>query len=77
MRALAVAAMLLLGGPALAQQPITGAPPLRLEMTTEQAMLIVQTLGAISCPNVTQLAICQQAVELLKSLREQIKGQGQ
>ena len=71
-----IAVMLLLGGPALAQQPITGVPPLHLEVTVEQAMLIVQTLGAISCQNVTQLAVCQQAVELLRDMREQIKAQG-
>ena len=68
--------MLLLGGPALAQQPITGVPPLHLQVTVEQAQLVVQTLGAIACQNVTQLVVCQQAVELLASLREQIRAQG-
>ena len=77
MRRLAIIGALLLGGPALAQQPITGVPPLHLEVTVEQAQLIVQTLGAIGCQNVTQLAICQQAVELLRNMREQIKAQGQ
>lgn len=77
MRWLIVPVIVLLGGPALAQHPVTGVPPLHLEITVEQAQLIVQTLGAISCQNVTQLAICQQAVDLLKNMREQVKAQGQ
>ncbi len=77
MRRLALAAVLLLGGPALAQQPIAGVPPLHLEVSVEQAQLVVQTLRAIACSNVAQLMVCQEAAELLRSLREQIKGQGQ
>ena len=69
-----VLALGLLGFASLAQaQEVV--PKLTLSVTTEQAQLIVQTLGAIVCQNVTQLAICQQAAELLRSLREQIKTQ--
>ena len=56
---------------AQAQEPLK----LTLSVTTEQAQLIVQTLGAIACQNVTQLAVCQQAVELLRDVREQVKAQ--
>jgi len=76
MRALVLAVTLLLGGPALAQQPVTGLPPLHLEVTVEQAALIVGTLEAIGCQSVKQFVICQQALDLLKSLREQIIAQG-
>ena len=72
MRLVLLAAGLLLGGhDALAQDA-----KLTLQVTTEQAMLIVQTLGAIGCQNVTQLAVCQQAAELLRDIREQAKAQG-
>ena len=71
-----IAVMLLLGGPALAQQPITGVPPLHLEVTVEQAALIVATLEAISCQSVKQLELCQEALELRRLLREQIVAQG-
>ncbi len=67
--------MLLLGGPALAEQPITGVPPLHLKVTMEQAALMVATLEAISCPSVKQLEVCQQALELRRIIREQITGQ--
>lgn len=62
---------------AQAQQPPADASSLTLRVSTEEAMLIVQTLGAIGCQNVTQLAVCQRAADLLKSLREQLKAQGQ
>ena len=51
-------------------------PKLTLHVTTDQAMLLVQTLGAIGCQNVTQLMVCQQAAELLREIREQAKMQG-
>lgn len=67
----ALVLLLLVAAPALAQEP----PKLTLSVTTEQAQLVVQTLGQIGCSNVTQLAICQQAVELLRDMRDQIKVQ--
>ena len=81
-RLLILAGILLCGHTALAQQSSTQpagellAPKLTLSVTTEQAMLIVQTLGQIGCQNVTQLVICHQAAELLREIREQAKAQG-
>ncbi len=48
-------------------------PKITLLVTVDQAMLLVQTLGAIGCQNVTQLMVCQQAAELLRDIREQAK----
>ena len=67
---------MLLGGQAFAQQPPVQ-PPIKLELTAEQTKLIVDTLGAIGCQNVTQLVLCQRAVELLAEIRHQVKGQVQ
>lgn len=64
----------LLSGPAFAQQLPTQ-PPIRLELSVEQTKLIVETLGAIGCQNVTQLVLCQHAVELLAEIRRQAKEQ--
>ena len=64
MRGLYLAAAIFLGGPALAQE--LAAPKLTLSVTQEQAMLIVQTLGAIGCGTVTQLMVCQQAKAQMK-----------
>jgi len=50
-------------------------PKLTIKVSTEEAMLIVQTLGAIGCQNVTQLVVCDQAKALLLSIREQVKAQ--
>ena len=67
----------LLGFASCAQaQGLASEPKLTLRITTEQAMLLVQTLGAIGCQNVTQLMVCQQAAELLRDIREQAKMQG-
>jgi hypothetical protein len=64
----------LLGFASLAQaQEVV--PKVTLSITVEQAQLIVQTLGQIGCQNVTQLAVCQQAADLLRDMREQIKAQ--
>jgi siroheme synthase len=63
--------LLLLAAPALAQEP----PKVTVSMTVEQAQLVVQTLGQIGCQNVTQMAVCQQAVELLRDMREQLRAQ--
>jgi hypothetical protein len=65
---------LLLSGPVLAQQ-LPAQPPVKLELTVEQTKLIVETLGAIGCQNVTQLVLCQRAVELLAEIRRQAKEQ--
>ncbi len=82
MRRLLTAGVVLLGlnGGSLAQQPSPPAPSgavpgVHLDLTVEQTKLIVQTLGAIGCQNVTQLVVCQEAADLLKTLREQAKGQ--
>ena len=64
-------ALLLLSAPAFAQEP----PKVTVSMTVEQAQLVVQTLGQIGCQNVTQMAVCQQAVELLRDMREQLRAQ--
>ena len=50
-------------------------PKLTVKVTVEQAMLIAQTLGAISCPNVAALTTCQQAADLLRSIKEQAREQ--
>ena len=65
----------LLGFASLAQAQELGAPKLTLSVTQEQAQLIVQTLGAIGCQTVTQLVVCQQALELLREVREQARAQ--
>lgn len=49
---------------------------LDLKLTIEQTMLVTQVLGQVGCTNVTQLAICNRAVELLRSIQEQVKAQG-
>ena len=72
----AVLALGRLGFASLAQaQGLPSEPKLTLKVTTEEAMLIVQTLGAIGCRNVTELMTCQQAADLLRSIREQVRGQ--
>jgi hypothetical protein len=75
MRAAALA-LGLLGFASMAQAQGFGEPKLTLSVTAEQAMLIVQTLEAIGCQSVKQLVVCQQAVELLRDIREQAKAQG-
>jgi hypothetical protein len=46
-----------------------------LKLTVEQTKLIVETLGAIGCQNVTQLIVCQRAAELLAEIRRQAAAQ--
>ena len=72
MRGLIVAAVLLLGGPALAQQP---PPKVTLSIEVDQARLIVDMLGAINCGTVTQLMVCQQAADLLRQMQAQLRAQ--
>ncbi len=78
MRLGALALVLLgLSGEAQAQQPVTGEPPLNLQVTTAEATVVVQALGAISCQTVAQQMLCQQTViPLLLKLREQLKALG-
>ncbi len=67
----------LLGFASLAQaQELKSDPPMMLKVSDDEAKLIAQTLSAISCPNVAQLIVCQQAADLLRSIREQAKAQG-
>ncbi len=47
-----------------------------LTIEVEDAMLIVQTLGAIGCQNVQQLIVCERARDLLKTIQSQVKAQG-
>ncbi len=75
----AVVALAFLGVASLAraQGLPSNEPKLTLQVTVDQAMLIAQTLGAIACPNVTAMMTCQQAAELLRSIKEQARTQGQ
>ena len=73
MRALVLAATLLLGGPALAQLE----PPTKvtLSIEVEQARLIVETLKAIGCGTVAQMMVCNEAAKLLRDMQEQLREQ--
>lgn len=78
MRWLLLAAGVLLGGhDALAQQLPVVEKPITLSLTDEQTKLVVQTLGAIGCQNVTQLVMCLEAAKLRAEIqlqaREQVK----
>lgn len=66
-----VAACVLLLGLTAQQQP----QEVTVRLSPEQAQLIVQTLSAIGCQNVAQWVVCQQAADLLRELREQLKAQ--
>ncbi len=57
------------------QQLLQETQELTLKIKTEDAMLLVQTLKAIQCPTVAQLALCQQSLDLLRSIQEQAKAQ--
>lgn len=76
---LALAGLLLVGlaHGALAQQAQQVEPKLKLELSVEDTMLIVQTLGQISCQTVQQLAMCNKAAALLADIQRQAKAQGQ
>ncbi len=81
MRSLLVAGVLLgLCSGAGAQQPPpalegVAAPGVTLKLTVEQTKLIVDTLGAIGCQNVTQLTVCEQARDLLRDIQRQAREQ--
>jgi hypothetical protein len=61
----------LFGGAASGQEP----QRVHLELTVEQVMLAAGVLSNLGCQTVEQLQRCQQAVELLKEIREQVKAQ--
>jgi hypothetical protein len=50
-------------------------PSVKLTVTLDQAKLIVETLGAVSCPTVRQLATCNAAAALLKEIQQQTLAQ--
>ena len=82
MRLAAIGVALCLGIiPAQAQQlpqapsPWGPAPGVSLKLSVEQTKLIVQTLGAIGCQSVTQLAMCNDALALLKDIQAQAREQ--
>ena len=62
----------LVGGAASGQEP----QRVHLDLTVEQVMLATACLSKISCQSVEEFQRCQQAVELLKEIREQVKAQG-
>jgi hypothetical protein len=74
MRGLFLAGLLLYGHQALAQQ-LPAQPPVTLSVEVRDAMLVVETLKAIGCPSVQQLIVCQQAVDLIRKIQDQVKAQ--
>lgn len=50
-------------------------PPIKLELSTDQAMLIVETLGQISCQKVSEQASCQLALQTIKDIQAQSRPQ--
>ena len=70
-----VMALGLLGFASMAQAQEPVEPKLTLRVTVDQAMLIAQTLGAIRCGTVAELTMCTAAGELLRSIKEQARGQ--
>lgn len=66
-------ALALLG---IATSAIAGeAERVKLDLSAEQAQLIVQTLGQISCPNVASLANCRLAEATLRAIQQQASQQ--
>jgi hypothetical protein len=59
--------------PAMADE--VAAPPIRLTLTVEEAQLVVETLGSISCQSVRQLAMCNAALALLDKIKAQAREQ--
>lgn len=51
-------------------------PGVSLRLTTDQAMVIVETLGQISCQTVRDLARCNEVAALLANIKQQVKAQG-
>lgn len=78
MRVTLLAASLgLLGGVALAQQPLPAPkePDIRLTLSVDQVKMIVDTLPSVGCQNVAQLVVCQKVIDLLAEIRRQAKEQ--
>lgn len=48
---------------------------IKLDLQTEQVMLITQLIEQMGCGTVRQLILCQQAAELLKDIRRQAVAQ--
>lgn len=46
-----------------------------LKLPEKQVVMIIQTLSAIECRNVSMLLTCQDAIELIKDIRSQWKEQ--
>ncbi len=46
-----------------------------LKLSEKQVVMIIQTLSAIECRNVTMLLTCQDAIELIKDIKAQWKDQ--
>ncbi len=47
----------------------------RISLSPDQAHLMVQVLGAVACPTVAQMVMCQKAKELLESIQSQAREQ--
>ena len=57
---------------ATAQQP---GQQVDLRLSIPDTQLVVQTLGRVACPDVQTMETCQQAVDILKKIREQVRQQ--
>ena len=67
--------VLLLLWPAVASAQLAEEPKVTVTLTVEQAMLVVQTLGAISCQTVQAMVTCNRALETLRGIQRQVKEQ--
>ena len=76
LRAGGIALVGVLLGFASAQAQEPPAKSVNLRLSIEQAMLVTQVLGQIDCHTVTQMMVCNQAIDLLKTIRDQVKAQG-
>lgn len=65
---------LLLSASASAQQ-LEEHPKAALSLSLDQVQLIVQTLGAISCPTVAAMTNCNLAIATLNEIKTQITAQ--
>jgi len=69
---LAAGAFLALSASAWGQEQPT---QVSLILTADQARLIVQTLGQLSCPTVAAMAQCRVAEETLREMQRQLRDQ--
>jgi hypothetical protein len=60
---------------AQAQQSLEKPVMVNLLLTSDQAKLMVETLGQIGCQTVQQMMICQRAAELLRDIQRQVREQ--